>query len=365
MLDGLREALGVDQLGDAEVEELGLSRRRDEDVGRLDVAVHDQAAVRVLHRVAQLGEQPEAPLERLPDNYKVLSIKLPCDEGNPDVGFVAFTGYDAGFAADYQTLTFKVKGLPGDELEIRFFGSPETSIIINLGTYHGAVDLGNGWYQVSVPMSDFPTAATNDGFLLGPLGAQAAPFTYLMTDIGFSGSAGADPGITPEAVAYSSDPAVAEDFGPPGGIQNFGSGAVFVDVLDDPDFAKVLETTSGEGYGAGVHVGFAAFTGYAAGFAAGYETLHFKVKGDAANLAAFEVKFFAAPREALGTDEILLDIPAGSTVKDLINTLRDMYPVLESYTRFLSVAVNRAYVGRQTELQDGDVVACLPPVGGG
>jgi MoaD family protein len=77
------------------------------------------------------------------------------------------------------------------------------------------------------------------------------------------------------------------------------------------------------------------------------------------------VKFFAAPREALGTDEILLDIPAGSTVKDLINTLRDMYPVLESYTRFLSVAVNRAYVGRQTELQDGDVVACLPPVGGG
>jgi MoaD family protein len=77
------------------------------------------------------------------------------------------------------------------------------------------------------------------------------------------------------------------------------------------------------------------------------------------------VKFFAAPREALGTDEIVLDIPAGSTVKDLIDTLRDRYPVLDSYTRFLSVAVNRAYVGRQTELRDGDVVACLPPVGGG
>jgi molybdopterin converting factor subunit 1 len=77
------------------------------------------------------------------------------------------------------------------------------------------------------------------------------------------------------------------------------------------------------------------------------------------------VKFFAAPREALGTDEIVLDIPAGSTVEDLIATLRDLHPVLESYTRFLSVAVNRAYVGRQTELHDGDVVACLPPVGGG
>jgi MoaD family protein len=78
-----------------------------------------------------------------------------------------------------------------------------------------------------------------------------------------------------------------------------------------------------------------------------------------------KVKFFAAPREALGTDEIALDILAGSTVKDLIDTLRDTYPVLDSYTRFLSVAVNRAYVGRQTELHDGDVVACLPPVGGG
>jgi len=77
------------------------------------------------------------------------------------------------------------------------------------------------------------------------------------------------------------------------------------------------------------------------------------------------VKFFAAPREALGTDEIDLQMPAGSTVKDLINTLQERYPVLEAYTRFLSVAVNRAYVGMQTELHDGDAVACLPPVGGG
>jgi molybdopterin converting factor subunit 1 len=77
------------------------------------------------------------------------------------------------------------------------------------------------------------------------------------------------------------------------------------------------------------------------------------------------VKFFAAPREALGTDEIALEVPAGSTVKYLIDTLVDRHPVLSAYTRFLSVAVNRAYVGMQTELHDGDEVACLPPVGGG
>jgi molybdopterin converting factor subunit 1 len=78
-----------------------------------------------------------------------------------------------------------------------------------------------------------------------------------------------------------------------------------------------------------------------------------------------KVKFFAAPREALGTDEMALDIPAGSTVKDLIDILRSRYPVLDRYTRFLNVAVNRAYVGMQTELHEGDEVACLPPVGGG
>jgi molybdopterin converting factor subunit 1 len=77
------------------------------------------------------------------------------------------------------------------------------------------------------------------------------------------------------------------------------------------------------------------------------------------------VKFFAAPREALGTSEIEVEIPAGTTVAELIDRLKEEHPVLRAYTRFLSIAVNRAYVGMQTTLQDGDVVACLPPVGGG
>jgi len=77
------------------------------------------------------------------------------------------------------------------------------------------------------------------------------------------------------------------------------------------------------------------------------------------------VKFFAAPREAIGAGEIERELPAGSTVGELIDLLTEEYPVLRAYTRFISVAVNRAYVGMQTELHDGDEVACLPPVGGG
>jgi len=77
------------------------------------------------------------------------------------------------------------------------------------------------------------------------------------------------------------------------------------------------------------------------------------------------VRFFAAPREALGTGEMEMGIPPGTTVGELVDMLTEKHPVLRPYTRFISVAVNRAYVGMQTPLHDGDEIACLPPVGGG
>jgi hypothetical protein len=144
-------------------------------------------------------------------------------------------------------------------------------------------------------MSDFAaTIASNSGFLLGPLGAQAGAFTMLLTDIGFSGTAGGGggAGIIPEHVVYATDPSVVEDLAPPA-IDNFGSGAVFNGTFaGDADYNPAFQVTSGQGYGAGVHVGFVAFNGYAAGFAAGFGTFEFKVKVNAPGSAsAFEVKF--------------------------------------------------------------------------
>jgi hypothetical protein len=112
----------------------------------------------------------------------------------PNVGFVAFNGYAAGFAAGYGTLEFKVKvNAPGSAsaFEVKFINGGDTSKTYDLTTYAGSTALGNGWYQVQIPMSDFAaTIAANSGFLLGPLGAQTGPFTMLLTDIGFSGTAG-------------------------------------------------------------------------------------------------------------------------------------------------------------------------------
>jgi hypothetical protein len=114
--------------------------------------------------------------------------------GGVHVGFVAFTGYPAGFAAGFGTVEFKVKvNAPGSAtaFEVKFIGGGDTSRTYDLATYPGSTVLGNGWYQVQIPMSDFVSnIAANDGFLLGPLGAQAGAFTMLLTDIGFSGTAG-------------------------------------------------------------------------------------------------------------------------------------------------------------------------------
>ena len=232
------------------------------------------------------------------------------------VGFVAFTGYSEGFAAAYENLVFKVKGDAANltAFEVKFIGGTDTSVVYDLTTYAGATDLGNGWLQVSIPMSDFAAnIAVNNGFLLGPLGGQAAPFTFLMTDIGFTGTSDGG-GITPENVVYATDPDIVEDLAPPG-VDNFGSGAVFdFDYALDADYNPAIQAVSGEGYGAGVHVAFVAFTGYAAGFAATFDNFVFKVKGDAANLAAFEVKFIG------GTDtSVVYDITTYAGASDLGN----------------------------------------------
>jgi molybdopterin converting factor small subunit len=62
---------------------------------------------------------------------------------------------------------------------------------------------------------------------------------------------------------------------------------------------------------------------------------------------------------------MLLEVPEGTTVGGLIAILSEEHPVLRTYTRFVGASINRAHVGQQTRLKDGDVVLYTPPVGGG
>ena len=78
-----------------------------------------------------------------------------------------------------------------------------------------------------------------------------------------------------------------------------------------------------------------------------------------------QVRFLAVPPGALDRTRMEVEVPPGTTVGELIDMLAERHPVLRSYSRFVSAAVNRAIVGMQTELKEGDQVIFSPPVGGG
>ncbi|MFQ6611696.1 MAG: MoaD/ThiS family protein [Fidelibacterota bacterium] len=76
------------------------------------------------------------------------------------------------------------------------------------------------------------------------------------------------------------------------------------------------------------------------------------------------VKCFSQVRYALGTSELILDLPEGSTTADLEQKIRQRGG--EALARItLRTAVNRQYCQGPIELTQGDEVAFIPPVQGG
>jgi molybdopterin synthase catalytic subunit len=72
------------------------------------------------------------------------------------------------------------------------------------------------------------------------------------------------------------------------------------------------------------------------------------------------IRLFAGLRELAGTRSREIELPEGATAADV-------WPALElgEEPSGLLLAVNRAYVPRETPLADGDEVALIPPVSGG
>lgn len=76
------------------------------------------------------------------------------------------------------------------------------------------------------------------------------------------------------------------------------------------------------------------------------------------------VLLFASYADALGKSAIELDVPPGSTVRDILSTLASMTGGDRLPPRPL-VAVNEEYASLHTELLGGEEVAVIPPVAGG
>ena len=78
-----------------------------------------------------------------------------------------------------------------------------------------------------------------------------------------------------------------------------------------------------------------------------------------------KVKFFASYKEALGKDELDLEMDEDSSVSELLKILRKDHPKLGNLMETLVVSVNLEYANYERKLKEGDEVALRPPVSGG
>jgi len=78
------------------------------------------------------------------------------------------------------------------------------------------------------------------------------------------------------------------------------------------------------------------------------------------------VRLFAAAREAVGTDEVELDLPSGATAHEALAELARASSAPEALAADrLAVAINREYARDDRPLSEGDELAVIPPVSGG
>ncbi len=78
-----------------------------------------------------------------------------------------------------------------------------------------------------------------------------------------------------------------------------------------------------------------------------------------------KVLFFAGLAAQVGAKELLVDIPEGARVSDLVDVLARDYPAVAVGRGKLAYAVNLEYRKAQEVLSQGDEVALIAPVSGG
>ena len=75
--------------------------------------------------------------------------------------------------------------------------------------------------------------------------------------------------------------------------------------------------------------------------------------------------FFASLKDIVGSRQLLLDLPHGATIEDVLARLEASYPRIRDYRPVVLTAINEEYVDQRTPIHDGDEVAIFPPVSGG
>jgi MoaE-MoaD fusion protein len=82
-------------------------------------------------------------------------------------------------------------------------------------------------------------------------------------------------------------------------------------------------------------------------------------------LMQVRVLFFGILKDMVGKSADRIDLPDGSSVRDLLARYEVQNPRLKESLPALALAVNQQYAGPDTRLSPNDEVALLPPVSGG
>lgn len=83
------------------------------------------------------------------------------------------------------------------------------------------------------------------------------------------------------------------------------------------------------------------------------------------NFIKVKVKLFAVYQEVYKQEEISLNIPKKSQVKDILKIIIQEKPSLKNWENITKLAVNLEFVTPDFEVKDGDEIALIPPVSGG
>lgn len=82
-------------------------------------------------------------------------------------------------------------------------------------------------------------------------------------------------------------------------------------------------------------------------------------------MVRIELQFFAGLRERMAADRLTVELPIGSTVRELRRWLTERRPEAAALLNASLFAVNDEYVAAEECLAEGMIVAVIPPVSGG
>ena len=77
------------------------------------------------------------------------------------------------------------------------------------------------------------------------------------------------------------------------------------------------------------------------------------------------VQCFGHYADVFGSDAKIYSVQPGAAVADLVKQLESQYPSMANLSARCRFAVNEEYTQLDTVLQEGDVVAVIPPMSGG